>query len=101
MARVGCFCLMFLMMLSMMDCRANVVFEFGLNAYCVGEMMLFLVRCSMSCLLMRVSRSFTMMGGGRSVCSCSGGYVFLFEELDDFRELERVWIVVFADGFVQ
>ena len=41
---------------------ARVVLELGLNAYCVGEMMLCFVRCVMSWLLMSVSRSLAMMG---------------------------------------
>ncbi len=46
----------------MMDCSAIVVPEFGLNAYCVGEMMLLFVRCSIIWLLMIVSNIFAMMG---------------------------------------
>ena len=30
---------------SMTVCSASVVLEFGLNAYCVGEMMLCVMRC--------------------------------------------------------
>ena len=62
MARVGCFCLMCVWSRSMMVWSARVVLEWGLNAYCVGEMMLCFVRCVMSWLLMRVSRSLAMMG---------------------------------------
>ena len=62
MARVGClFCLCLCILLST-ACKAIVVFEFGLNAYCVGEMILCVVRCVISWLLMRVSRIFAIMG---------------------------------------
>ena len=61
-ARVGSFSLICLWSLSMIVWSARVVFELGLKAYCVGEMMLWSVRCCMSCLLMRVSRSLAMIG---------------------------------------
>ena len=61
MARVGCFCLMCVWSLSIMVWSARVVLELGLNAYCVGEMILCFVRCVMSWLLMSVSRSLAMI----------------------------------------
>ena len=46
----------------MMVWRASVVLELGLNAYCVWEMILCLVRWSINWLLMSVLRSLAMMG---------------------------------------
>ena len=46
----------------MMVCNASVVLEFGLKAYCVGEMMLLEVRWFISCLLMMVSRTLAIIG---------------------------------------
>ena len=46
----------------MMVWSARVVLEFGLKAYCVGDSSPWLVRCSMSWLLMAVSRSLAMIG---------------------------------------
>lgn len=41
---------------------ANVVLELGLKAYCVRDMMLYFVRCVISCLLMIVSSVFAIIG---------------------------------------
>ena len=61
-ASVGlCFALL-ATMLSIMVCRASVQLECGLNAYCVGEMMLWFSRCCISCWLIIVSSSFAMIG---------------------------------------
>ena len=46
----------------MIVCNASVVLELGLKAYCVGDMRLCFVRCSMSWLLINVSSSFAMVG---------------------------------------
>ena len=48
MARVGCLRVLCLWRLLMMVWSARVVFEFGLNAYCVGDMMSCLTRCAIS-----------------------------------------------------
>ena len=49
-------------MLLVIVCNASVVLEFGLKAYCVGDIKLCLVRCFMSWSLMIVSKSFAMIG---------------------------------------
>ena len=49
-------------MLLMIVCNASVVLEFGLKAYCVGEMRLCFVRCVMSWVLIMVSRTLPMIG---------------------------------------
>lgn len=61
-ARVGCFRFIYLCSLSIMVWSASVVLELGLKAYCVGEMMLCLVRWFISCLFMMVSNTFAMIG---------------------------------------
>lgn len=61
-ASVGCLFCLCLWISSMIVCSASVVLELGLKAYCVGEMILCLVRCSMIWLLIRVSMSLAMMG---------------------------------------
>lgn len=50
------------MMLFRIVCSASVQLEFGRKAYWVGEMMLCLVRCTISCSLMMVSRSLAIIG---------------------------------------
>jgi hypothetical protein len=45
------------------------VLEFGLNAYCVGDMRLCVSRWVMSCLLMIVSNILAMMGSNEKCCS--------------------------------
>ncbi len=62
MARSGCLSDLCLWILLRMDCSAIVVPEFGLNAYCVGEMILLLVRCFIIWSLMIVSNIFAIMG---------------------------------------
>jgi hypothetical protein len=62
MARVGDLSRMLLKMLLIIVCSASVVLELGLNAYCVGEMMLCFVRWVMTCSFMMVSNIFAMMG---------------------------------------
>ena len=62
MARVGCFRFISAWSLSMTVWSARVVLELGLNAYWVGEIMLYFVRCVISWVLTRVSRSLAMMG---------------------------------------
>ena len=61
-ASVGCLFVLYLRMWSRMDCSARVVFELGLKAYCVGDMILCFVRCSIICLLIRVSSSLAIIG---------------------------------------
>lgn len=46
----------------MMVCSVRVVSEFGLKAYWVGEMILWVVRCVMICLFSKVSNSLAMIG---------------------------------------
>ena len=46
----------------MIVCSASVVFECGLKAYCVGEIMLCVSRCVISCLFMIVSSILPIMG---------------------------------------
>ena len=48
-AIVGSFLFLCACMSLSMDCRARVVLEPGLNAYCVGDIMLLSSRCAMSC----------------------------------------------------
>lgn len=62
MASVGlCLCVCFCM-LFMIVCNAVVVLEFGLNAYCVGDIMLCVVRCSISWSLISLSNIFAIIG---------------------------------------
>ena len=61
-ARVGCFRFIYLCSLSIMVWSASVVLELGLKAYCVGEMILCLVRWFISCLFMMVSNTFAIIG---------------------------------------
>lgn len=77
MARVGCFFRACMWSLSMMVWSARVVLELGRNAYCVGEMMLCVVRCVMSWLLMRVSSSLAMMGRREIWLDESNGFYML------------------------
>ena len=46
----------------MTDCSVVVVLECGLNAYCVREMMLCVVRCVMSCVFTMMSNTFARIG---------------------------------------
>lgn len=61
-ASVGFLASRCLCMLFMMVCSASVVLEFGLKAYCVGEMMSLFIRCVMICLLVMVSSILPMIG---------------------------------------
>ena len=62
MARSGCRWDLCFWILLRMVCRASVVLELGLKVYCVGEMMLLVVRWAIIWLLMSVSKIFAMMG---------------------------------------
>ena len=59
-ANVGCLIVVSVCTLFRIVCRAVVVLEFGLNAYCVGDMMLCWVRF-MSCVFMIESSTFAIM----------------------------------------
>ena len=62
MASVGCFFFMCFSSLSMMVCSAMLVLEFGLNAYCVRDKMLCLIRWFIIWSLMILSSILPMMG---------------------------------------
>jgi len=61
-AIVGFFLLIFLVISSMIDVSAMVVSELGRKAYWCGDIRLCVVRCSMSCLFISVSKIFPIMG---------------------------------------
>ena len=60
--RVGFRWRTFLWTLFSIVCSVRPVLEFGLKAYCVGEIRACSMRWSISCLLISVSRSFAMIG---------------------------------------
>jgi hypothetical protein len=62
MASVGLCLLMCLCMLFIIVCNAVVVLEFGLNAYCVGDIMLCFSRCVISWSLSSLSSIFAISG---------------------------------------
>ena len=62
MASVGCPLDLYLWSLFIMVWSASVVLEFGLNAYCVLDMILYLMRCVIIWLFMSMSRILAMMG---------------------------------------
>ena len=74
--------------------RAIVVSELGRKAYWCGDMRLCVVRWSMSCLFMRVSKIFPIMGRSDMGRKFAEVCCFVFRDGDCFSYFKDVWVYV-------